>query len=58
MKDLHDALQDMLEFQRCSPAQDLADTKLSFVKSLKMGIRLSSNSRAIPRSLRLFLVEV
>ena len=30
MKDLHDGMQDMLEFQRSSPAQDLADTK-SFV---------------------------
>ena len=26
MKDLHDATQDMLEFQRSSPGQDLVDT--------------------------------
>ena len=27
MKDLHDGMQDMLEFQRSFPAQDLADTR-------------------------------
>lgn len=27
IKDLHDAMQDMLDFQRSSPAQDLADAK-------------------------------
>ena len=45
MKDLHDARQDMLDFQRSSPAQDLAHTMS--LKPPEMEMKQYQNPRAI-----------
>ena len=51
MKDLHDAMQDVPEFQHASPAQDLADT-ISFVPQVSQ-----NGNQANSKTLELFLVR-